>query len=176
MTNNPVEYNGIIIDITTMGDVICSIAAIEFNTFNGNIGSSIFHTISIKSCMDNGLYLNPEEINIWLNKNDIVRKSISNNKSITLNKALSNLSNFIYKRNLIDFTIYSSSIRQVFQKLEHAYTVLNLEIPWDVNREIDINSIIMINNDSDEFQTIHEKHSIDVCEIYIKYITKKINK
>lgn len=74
------DLNNVMVDLETMGtrpgSVIVSIGAIEFDPNSARLGRTFYQTCSLKSAVLNGLFMDPDTVQWWLQQSDEARKEM----------------------------------------------------------------------------------------------------
>lgn len=121
----------VMLDLETMGTepgcAIVSIGAVQFDLESGVIGNKFYTSISLKTCMDAGLSVDPYTIMWWLDQNDQARAKLLEN-TVALETALQLFKNFLEQNNLT--IVWGNSASFDCSILAACYRKLQLNVPW----------------------------------------------
>lgn len=168
------DFQHVMVDIETLGEtsnsVILSIAAIEFDINTGNTGREFSKSININSCLDAGLHITEGTILWWFGKSEEARQQVINAETVSLMKALSDFSCFVYGHQ----QIWGNSNRFDLGILADAYRKIDFSIPWDFRNERDVRTLVSL---APQFKENHiytgVKHiPLDDCKNQVQYVVK----
>jgi|AntDeeMinimDraft_5_1070356.scaffolds.fasta_scaffold43649_1 hypothetical protein len=132
----------LMLDIETMGNksnsAIISIGAVEFDIETGETGKEFYRNVSLKSSIDLGLNIDADTVMWWMNQSDDARKSLINEKAISINKALIDFREFCNK----EYQIWGNSARFDLGIMQDAYVKANIDIPWDFRKERCVRTLV----------------------------------
>ena len=135
-------FTHLMLDIETMGNksnsAIVSIGAVEFDIKTGKTGKEFYRNVSLKSSIDLGLNIDADTVMWWMNQSDDARKSLTNEKAISINEALLDFSNFCNK----DYQIWGNSARFDLGLMQDAYNKAILPITWDFRKERCVRTLV----------------------------------
>lgn len=135
----------VMIDIETMGNqsysAIVSIGAVEFDIETKKTGREFYRNVSLQSCLDMGLIINPDTLMWWLKQNEEARLEIANNKGIHINQALQDFTQFINKSQ----QLWGNSARFDLGIIQNAYDKAKLPISWDFRKERCLRTLVSFN-------------------------------
>lgn len=182
--------NHIMVDLETLGtgskSIITSISAVAFNPKTGETANNFFEThINVESSVKFGLKFSSKTVLWWLEQNDNARKLLIDGQknSVDLAEALNRFKNWIYiiasdnNISIDDIYIWGNSPRFDLGLLHDAYSVIDLNIPWNFRNERDIRTIIGFKPEN-KINHIFEgltHYGIDDCKNQIKYLVKTLN-
>lgn len=168
-------YDSIMVDIETLGtspgDVILSVAAVEFNIENGSVGEMFFAKIDLTGSLKDGFNIKADTLDWWL-KQSQEAKIMSLGEGTPVFDVLSNLESFFRKR--AGHTVWGNSNRFDLGLLAAYFKKYDIAIPWDFRLERDVRTLVSFApkiKDSTPFEgTPH--NPVDDCSHQIKYCTK----
>lgn len=120
--------NEIMLDLETMGNragaAIVAIGAVRFD--QSGLGGQFYRTISLRDCVAEGLRIDPETVNWWLQQSDTARKAIVTDPS-PLREAL------------VEFMLWCGKPSALWGNgsdfdnviLAEGYRVCDIDLPWD---------------------------------------------
>lgn len=119
------------LDLETMGTepgcAIVSIGAVQFDLETGAIGNKFYISVSLKSCVEAGLHIDPNTLMWWMEQSDQARAKLK--ESITdLATALQLFSNFLVINQLT--IVWGNSASFDCSILAACYRKLKLNVPW----------------------------------------------
>ncbi len=136
------QFEHVMLDLETLGTepgcVVLQIGAVEFDLFTGETGRTYKADISIKSCLDAGLTIDPDTMCWWMQQSDEAKALFDQEGKITLWDALDGFNKF-YKA---EQRIWGNSNRFDLGILEAAYKMTRHEkTPWKHTSERDVRTI-----------------------------------
>ncbi|HQX04984.1 MAG TPA: 3'-5' exonuclease [Flavobacterium sp.] len=138
-------FTHLMLDIETMGNksnsAIVSIGAVEFNIETGKTGKEFYRNVSLKSSIDLGLNIDADTVMWWMNQSDDARKSLTNEKAISISQALVDFREFCTK----EYQIWGNSARFDLGLMQDAYNKANIDIPWDFRKERCVRTLVSFN-------------------------------
>lgn len=168
------NFKHLMVDIETMGNqsysAILSIAAVEFNIETGEIGNKFYEKVSLESCLQNGLIVNADTIEFWMQQSKEAKNEIFSNKCVDLSTALHKFSLFCNDK----YQIWGNSARFDLGLLQNAYNKLNLKTPWSFRRERCLRTLVSFAphiKDFIKFEGIRH-NALDDCIHQIKYASE----
>lgn len=112
---------------TTASAVILSIGAVKFDLATGKIDDDGFYaSISIESNLDYGRRIQEDTLLWWL-KQDAAAQQVFHEAKTSLPDALTELSDWM---GTDDLTVWSNGADFDIPMLAHAYSQVQLEVPW----------------------------------------------
>lgn len=167
-------FTHLMLDIETMGNksnsAIISIGAVEFDIETGKTGREFYRNVSLKSSIDLGLNVDADTVMWWMNQSDEARKSLTNEKAISINKALVDFREFCTK----EYQIWGNSARFDLGLMQDAYNKADIAIPWDFRKERCVRTLVSfkpeIKKNLDFKGTAHNAladcyHQIEYCRL-----------
>ena len=115
---------------TTAGCVILSIGAVGFD--NENIGHEFYVVISVRSCLDAGLTINPDTLEWWQNQNEeakTILQLVKSNTATPLKTALIQFNDFLsqYK----NVKVWGNGAAFDNAILRYAYAAVGVKQHWE---------------------------------------------
>lgn len=170
-------YKDLMIDIETLGtrnnSAILSIAAVQFNIENGDIGEEYHENISLKNCQDRGLSIDAETLEWWLRQDYQVLVNCLQG-GLPLSYVLIELKQMFGKRT----NVWANSPNFDCRILINAYEAVNVEAPWRYYQERDVRTLMSLApevKESTEFKG--NKHNpLDDCHYQIECVHKAYKK
>lgn len=130
------------LDIETMGSEsfssIVSIGALEFDIETGDTGKEFYVNVDLQSCLNLGLTVHALTIAWWLSQSDQARKDLLDGKTLSIQEALLEFSEFCNK----DYQIWGNSARFDCGILQNAYNKVGVPIPWDFRKERCVRTLV----------------------------------
>lgn len=172
------KFTEVMIDIETLGtsvnSVITSIAAVEFNLETGNVGEIFKVNIDPKSCLKNGLEMDWDTIQWWMNQSSDAIESMSKNAK-PLPIALVELNKFFANKET--HNVWGNSARFDLGIVENAFLKVGYDShPWSPWGERCMRTITSLNReikDNEPFEGV--KHdAVDDCLHQIKVLVKTL--
>ncbi|MBB6236508.1 hypothetical protein HDC90_001120 [Pedobacter sp. AK013] len=167
----------LMVDIETMGNgsnsVICSIGAVEFDLFTGQIGRKFYQTINIQSCIDLGLKMDGSTVEWWLFQSLAAREAILKDR-VNLPMAIMDFWSFV--KNIFDdeIQVWGNGARFDLGILSDAFKACAMILPWKHSNERDVRTLVSLNplikKQMPFIGTAH--YPIDDCLHQIKYCHK----
>ena len=167
-------FTHLMLDIETMGNksnsAIISIGAVEFDINTGKTGKEFYRNVSLKSSIDLGLNIDADTVMWWMNQSDDARKSLTNEKAISISQALVDFREFCTK----EYQIWGNSARFDLGLMQDAYNKANIDIPWDFRKERCVRTLVSfkpeIKKNLDFKGTAHNAladcyHQIEYCHL-----------
>jgi hypothetical protein len=164
-------FGHLMLDIETMGNksnsAIVSIGAVEFNIETGKTGREFYRNVSLKSSIDLGLNIDADTVMWWMNQGDDARKSLTNEKAISINQALVDFKEFCTK----EYQIWGNSARFDLGLMQDAYNKANIDIPWDFRKERCVRTLVSFNPEiKNNFPSVGTAHNaISDCYFQVGY-------
>jgi hypothetical protein len=116
---------------TTPGSAIVAIGAVEFDMQNLVLGARFYATISLKSCVQAGLTIDPDTVTWWLKQTDAARRAITGGTPFALVDALNEFTAFLAKCAPSDnVRVWGNGPSFDNALLSAAYRAVGLEQPW----------------------------------------------
>lgn len=166
------------VDIETLAQcsnaVITSIGAVKFDIETGIRDPHYFYeNVDIDSCLERGMKVEGGAIRWWMLNSEDARKEVAK-VGKPIKSVLNDFSNFINPTDIL----WSNGLRFDIAKLEDAYRLSNLEVPWDWHNERDVRTLVAFAPEiKDEVtkgykESNHAHNAIKDCNIQIDYCTK----
>jgi len=173
-----IEFNHVMIDIETLaqcsGAVITSIGAVRFDIKSGKRGYYHFYeNVNIDSCLDAGMKVEGGTIRWWMTNSDEARREIAKIGK-PIKEVLEKLACFLTPTDIL----WSNGLRFDIAKIEEAYRINNMKVPWDFHNERDVRTLVSFAPEIKEEVTKGYKDStiahqpIYDCNIQIDYCSK----
>ena len=169
--NSGSVFGHLMLDIETMGNksnsAIISIGAVEFDIETGKTGKEFYRNVSLKSSIDLGLNVDADTVMWWMNQSDDARKSLTNEKAVSINQALVDFREFCNK----DYQIWGNSARFDCGILQNAYNKAGIPIPWDFRKERCVRTLVSFNPEiKNNFPSVGTAHNaISDCYLQVGY-------
>lgn len=168
------------VDIETMGtksySAILSIGVVAFDLKTGELGDEFYQTISLDSCLRNGLRTDPKTIAWWKTQDKKVFKELTKNTS-TLPKVLIKLNRWLVDSCRTTKYMWGNAASFDLGLLTNAYEKCQLEPAWAYWNERCCRTIVALNPDIKNSMPkptgVH--HPIVDCKYQIDYVVKTIN-
>lgn len=134
------DYKAIEIDIETLGTragcSVLSIGACEFS--DKGVGKQFYEVISLESCEQWGLKIDPRTVLWWFGQNDEARKNVSEGKKVELDIALTSLTAaFDWKGK----QVWCNGASFDFPILTAAYDAIGHNVPWEYWAQMDYRTL-----------------------------------
>lgn len=129
------KFKHLMVDLETMGirsnSSIVSIAAVEFDLDTGETGEEFYKNVSLQSCVNLGMKMDPETIMWWLKQSDDARAALTSGKAYDISDVLNLFSIFCDA----DYEVWGNSARFDLGILANAYDLAGIPIPWNQFKE-----------------------------------------
>jgi hypothetical protein len=139
------KYGHVMIDIETLGTspgaVICSVAAVEFDIYSGNVGKRFYQKIEVESSVSVGLKYDWDTISWWLDQRREAWKEMFLDAR-PINQVLFALTHYIIGCERDEVCVWGNSARFDLGLLQAAYRAIGHEIPWDHRNERDVRTLV----------------------------------
>jgi len=163
----------IMIDLETLGlnagCVVTQLGASYFDRYTGELGCEFIANISIESCMSVGLKINPDTLNWWLDKKDLISWL---DEPLKIKEVLETFSLFYKKGDLI----WSHNSFDI-PILKAAYMACNLEIPFHYRDTRDLRTIVDVGKiNLSKYRCLNNHNALDDCIFQIQYCSDVFKK
>jgi len=170
----------VMVDIETLADtnnaVIVSIGAVKFDIESGETGDTFHETVDIDSCLKAGFEVTGGTIKWWMRQSDGARREFQKD-GIHIAEALQKMATFLQDN---DYSMWSNGLRFDIAILENAYRRLDLVVPWNHTKEMDVRTLVQfapeIKNVVCNTWHLISHHPVDDCKKQIKYCSQTYNK
>lgn len=129
------KFNHLMIDLETMGvrsnSSIVSLAAVEFDLETGETGEEFYKNVSLQSCVDLGLKIDPDTVMWWIKQSEEARTSLISGKSYDIRDVLNHFSVFCDS----EYQVWGNSARFDLGILANAYEMVGIQVPWNQFKE-----------------------------------------
>jgi len=170
----------VMVDIETLADtnnaVIVSIGAVKFDIISGETGDTFYETVDIDSCLKAGFEVTGGTIKWWMKQSDGARREFGK-EGIHIALALQKLATFLQDD---DYAMWSNGLRFDIAILENAYRRLELVVPWNHRKEMDVRTLVQF---APEIKSVVcntwndiSHHALNDCKKQIKYCSQTYNK
>lgn len=170
------KYGHIMFDLETLDSkntsCILSIGAVEFNLNTGEIGDTLYITVDLQSCINEGLTIGADTIMWWFKQSNEARERIYNSVGVELEDALEQVFKFVKDCGGDKVHVWGNGATFDISILENAFYKFFTELPWKFYNVRDLRTIVDINPKiKKECVFDGVKHdAIADCKYQIKYL------
>ena len=148
----------------------------ENDIISGETSDIFYETIDIDSCLKAGFEVTGGTIKWWMRQNDGARREFQK-EGVHIAKALQNFAGYLKEE---DYSMWSNGSRFDIAILENAYRRLELAVPWNHRKEMDVRTLVQfapeIKNAVCNTWNLISHHAVDDCKKQIKYCSETYNK
>lgn len=178
------EYGNIMIDLETLSTntnaAIISIAAVEFNKKNGEIGDTFKTYVNADDWCKNGRHVDGETVLWWMEKDKELVGQYGRKEAPTLHEALKRLRKF-YEEHSADgenaAVVWGNGSTMDITILQSAYEHFGEKTPWAYWAVNDVRTIVSLNPSIKQGMAFNgSKHDPqDDCLYQIAYLVETLN-
>ncbi len=161
------------LDIETLGVspgcVVLRLSAVEFDISTGKTGTEFDMGISVDSCVNSGLVIDPATMKWWMGQNDKA-KEVAFNSENDLKDVLIAFNEFITP--LGNVSVWGNGVRFDVGILEGLYKAVGMKMPITGRQERDVRTLVSFRPEIKQnmpFTTGDQHVALDDCKHQIKY-------
>lgn len=176
------EYPNVMIDIETLSKAlnacVCTVGLINFDIHTGESLTEYDVSIDMEDAINRGLHVDGSTLTWWLKQSDEARAQLTDSP-IELAVALEFVRQFINDHRTDGICLWANSPSFDMIRLENAYTLCEIPIPWKYWELWDVRSIAGMNPDvKDSIKLSRNKtahKALDDCKNQIEYLVAVLN-